>query len=104
VQGHFAAAVRDLQTAVVLSESMGYIEPPRVMHTLRACLSVVLVLSGEETAAVEVSLVDLQRLPGNMWALAALDNALGVGTSGYRGHEGLPSPCMLILGDGSYSV
>jgi tetratricopeptide (TPR) repeat protein len=68
-------AVRELEPAVALQDSMPYMEPPYWYYPVRQTLGSVLVLKGDHQRARDVFRDSLARIPNNGWALYGLSQA-----------------------------
>ncbi|HKA43015.1 MAG TPA: hypothetical protein VKF40_13590 [Burkholderiales bacterium] len=74
-KGDLDGAVRELQAAVKLEDSLPYMEPPYWYYPARQTLGALLVLKGEPTEAREAFAASLARTPNNAWALYGLEQA-----------------------------
>lgn len=75
-KGDEEGAVRALREAVRHEDALGYDEPPNWWLPTRHLLGEVLLAHGEAAEAERVWREDLQRAPGNGWALKGLERAL----------------------------
>jgi len=71
-QGDLAAAVRELEAAVALQDTLPYMEPPYWYYPVRQTLGALLALKGEHQQARDVFRDSLARTPNNGWALYGL--------------------------------
>ncbi len=72
----FDAAIRSLQAAVKIEDSLVYDEPPDWIIPVRHTLGVTLLRAGRPQDAEQVYREDLVRFPNNGWALVGLSEAL----------------------------
>ena len=66
------AAIRELEAAVALQDTLPYMEPPYWYYPVRQTLGGVLAIKGEHQRAREVFRDSLARIPNNGWALYGL--------------------------------
>ena len=66
------AAIRELEAAVALQDTLPYMEPPYWYYPVRQTLGAVLAMKGEHQRAREVFRDSLARIPNNGWALYGL--------------------------------
>ncbi len=71
-RGDLAAAIPELESAVVLQEALPYMEPPYWYYPVRQTLGALLVLKGEHRRARDVFRDSLAKTPNNGWALYGL--------------------------------
>ncbi len=74
-QGDFEAAFASLAEGVELEEALVYDEPPGWMQPVRHALGALLLEQGRAAEARDVYTADLERHPGNGWALLGLQLA-----------------------------
>ena len=74
--GHLDAAIASLRQAVKVEDALLYDEPPDWIQPVRHTLGAVLLRAGQPAEAEQVYREDLQRYPGNGWALMGLRDAL----------------------------
>lgn len=75
-EGHTEDALFDLRDAVRLEDGLGYDEPSDWFFPVRHVLGAELIRVGRATEAERVYREDLERHPGNGWALLGLAQAL----------------------------
>jgi tetratricopeptide (TPR) repeat protein len=75
-EGRSEDALRNLREAVRLEDELGYDEPADWFFPVRHLLGAELMRGGKSTEAERVYREDLQRHPGNGWALYGLMQAL----------------------------
>jgi len=66
------AAVRELQAAVAIQDTLPYMEPPYWYYPLRQTLGALLLLKGDAQAARDAFRESLARTPNNAWSLYGL--------------------------------
>ena len=71
-RGDLAAAIPELESAVVLQDTLPYMEPPYWYYPVRQTLGALLVLKGEHRRARDVFRDSLAKMPNNGWALYGL--------------------------------
>lgn len=71
-QNDLPAAIRDLEAAVALQDTLPYMEPPYWYYPVRQTLGALLALKGEHQRARDVFRDSLARSPNNGWALYGL--------------------------------
>jgi tetratricopeptide (TPR) repeat protein len=75
-RGKFKEAVAQLQDAILLEDSLNYIEPPDWHYPIRQSLGAVLLKAGRPLEAETVYWEDLRRNPDNGWSLFGLMQSL----------------------------
>jgi tetratricopeptide (TPR) repeat protein len=75
-KGDTDAAVAALTKATELEDTLRYMEPPDWFQPSRHSLGAVLLAAGRKAEAEKVYRADLERLPGNGWALYGLSQCL----------------------------
>ena len=68
-------AIRELEAAIRIQDSLPYMEPPYWYYPVRQSLGALLVLRGETERARSVFGHSLARAPNNAWALYGLAQA-----------------------------
>lgn len=76
-KGDIDTAVSELRKAVVIEDSLRYMEPPDWFQPTRHSLGAVLLAAGRTREAEAAYREDLERLPENGWALFGLRQCLG---------------------------
>src|SRR5271155_3775138 len=71
-QGHHDDAVKHLQEAVAIQDSLNYDEPPDWYYPMRETLGMELLADGKNAEAEQVFRDDLKRYPENGWSLNGL--------------------------------
>lgn len=74
--GDLATAVAELELGIELEEGMLYTEPPPWYYPIRQALGAVLLEAGEAKRAEQVFRTDLEKNPGQGWALYGLAQSL----------------------------
>jgi tetratricopeptide (TPR) repeat protein len=85
-EGHNKDALRDLRDAVRLEDRLGYDEPADWFFPVRHLLGAELMRGGKSKEAERVYREDLERHPGNGWALYGLMQALKAEGRGAEAH------------------
>lgn len=94
-------AAENLEKAVELEFSMGYMEPPRLSMSLRPCLASVLLLAEEREAAERVVAADQKAFPNNWWGVQASLALASAGDSRAgpaASHSAAMAACKLLFG------
>lgn len=93
---NWGLAAQNLEKAVELEFSMGYMEPPRLSMSLRPCLASILLIAGDTEAAERVVAADQRQFPSNWWGLQA---SLAVAAAGsLESHSSAKAACKLLFG------
>lgn len=75
-QGHYDAAIQDLQAAIALEDKLNYVEPQAWHSPVRQTLAEVLLQAKRPVEAEAIYQEDLQRHPENGWSLFGLAASL----------------------------
>ena len=75
-QRRFPTAVQQLETAVAIQDSLGYVEPPPFYFPVRQALGAVLLDAGRAADAEAVYRKDLEQHPKNGWSLYGLEQSV----------------------------
>ena len=75
-QGHHDDAIKHLQQAVTIQDSLSYDEPPDWYYPVRETLGMELLADGKNAEAEQAFRDDLKRYPENGWSLNGLSLSL----------------------------
>src|SRR2546429_688893 len=72
-----AGAIRDLEAAVTIQDTLPYMEPPYWYYPVRQTLGAVLLLKGDNQRARDAFRESLAKTPNNAWSLYGLKTTFG---------------------------